>query len=135
MSASQAIVSASDPYVDPRDDTNSDEECPRSTEETEMVSISDEFPDQQVTIGMGQTPGVRAALVEFLKRNNRAFAWSYKGMPEISGEIIIHKLGIEIGFPPVRQKRRTFKPEKYETIRGEVQKLIHIKFIREVRYP
>ena len=28
-----------------------------------------------------------------------------------------------------------FKPEKYEAMRGEVQKLIDIRFIREVRYP
>ena len=100
-----------------------------------MVSILDEFPSREVTIGTGQAPGVRAALVKFLKRNSGAFTWTYKDMLGISSSIVTHRLGIEKGFPPVRQKRRTFKPEKYEAMRGEVQKLIDIKFIREVRYP
>nr|XP_004297909.2 PREDICTED: uncharacterized protein LOC101304378 [Fragaria vesca subsp. vesca] len=88
--ASQAMASPSDPYVDPRDDTDSDEERPGSTEETEMVSVSDEFPDRQVTIGTGQAPGVRAALKTFLKKNSGAFAWTYKDMPGISSGIVTH---------------------------------------------
>ena len=84
-----------------------------------MVSVSDEFLDRQVTIGTGQGPGVRAALVEFLKRNSGAFTWTYKDMPGISSGIVTHKLGIEKGFPPMRQKRRMFKPEKYEAMWGK----------------
>ena len=98
-----------------------------------MVSVPYEFSNRQVTIRTGQAPGVRAALVEFLRRNSRAFAWTYKDMPRILSGIVTHKLGIEKGFPLVRQKRRTFKPEKYEAMRGEVKKLMDIKFIREVR--
>nr|XP_011463608.1 PREDICTED: uncharacterized protein LOC105351324 [Fragaria vesca subsp. vesca] len=100
-----------------------------------MVSVSDEFLDRRVTIGTGQAPGVRAALMSFLKKNSGAFAWTYKDIPGISSGIVAHQLGIEKGSPPVRQKRRTFKPEKYEAMRGEVQKLIDIKFIWEVKYP
>ena len=55
----------------------------------------------------------------FLRRNSRAFVWTYKDMPGISSGIMTHKVGIEKRFPPVRQKRRTFKLEKYEAIRGE----------------
>ncbi|XP_004295300.1 PREDICTED: uncharacterized protein LOC101307475 [Fragaria vesca subsp. vesca] len=133
--ASQAAASPSDPYIDPREDTNSDEERLGSAEETEAVSVSDEFSDRQVTIGTGQAPCVQEALVDFLKRNSGAFTWTYRHMPEISCGIVTHQLGIQKGSPPVRQKRRTFKPEKYEAMRGEVQKLMDIKFIREVRYP
>ena len=129
------MASPSDPFTDPRDNTDSNEERPVSAEDTEMVSVSNEFLDRQVTIGTGQAPGVRAALISFLKKNSGAFAWTYKDMPEISSGIVTHQLGIKKGSHPVRQKRRTFKPGKYEAMRGEVQKLIYIKFIREVRYP
>ena len=90
--ASQATASPSDPYVNLRDDTDSDEERPGSAEETEMIAVSDEFPDRQVTIGTGQGPGVRAALINFLKKNSGAFAWTYKDMPEISSGIVAHQL-------------------------------------------
>ncbi|XP_004295941.1 PREDICTED: uncharacterized protein LOC101299850 [Fragaria vesca subsp. vesca] len=86
--ASQAMASPSDPFADPRDNTDSNEERPVSAEDTEMVSVSDEFLDRQVTIGTGQAPGVRAALISFLKKNSGAFAWTYKDMPEISSGII-----------------------------------------------
>ncbi|XP_004306173.1 PREDICTED: uncharacterized protein LOC101308901 [Fragaria vesca subsp. vesca] len=93
------MASPSDSYVDPRDDTDSDEERPGSAEETEMVSVSDEFPDRRVTIGIGQALRVRAALISFLKKNSGAFAWTYKDMPGISsGKFlghIISRRGIE----------------------------------------
>ena len=60
--------------MDPRDDTDSDEERSGSAGEIEAVSVSYKFPDRQVTIGTGQAPGVRVALVEFLKKNSGAFA-------------------------------------------------------------
>nr|XP_011462142.1 PREDICTED: uncharacterized protein LOC101299850 [Fragaria vesca subsp. vesca] len=88
--ASQAMASPSDPFADPRDNTDSNEERPVSAEDTEMVSVSDEFLDRQVTIGTGQAPGVRAALISFLKKNSGAFAWTYKDMPEISSGIVTH---------------------------------------------
>ena len=69
-------------------------------------------------IGKGQAPAVREALVAFLKRNSTDFAWTYKDIPGISSDIVTHKLDIEKGFPPVGQKRRMFKPEKYEAMRG-----------------
>ncbi|KAL6129668.1 hypothetical protein ACLB2K_073017 [Fragaria x ananassa] len=74
MSASKATTSPSDPYIDPRDDADSDEERPGSVNKTEAVSISDEFPDRKLIIETKQSPGVRVALIDFLKRNSGAFA-------------------------------------------------------------
>ena len=54
LTKSQVIVSPSDPYVDPRDETDSDEEHPSLAGETEMVMVLDEFPDRQVIIGTGR---------------------------------------------------------------------------------
>jgi hypothetical protein len=55
-------------------------------------------------------------------------------MPEIHREVIEHKLGIDPVFKPIKKGRR-YKPERRETIRVEVNKLLEGGFIRSVDYP
>ncbi|KAM2766094.1 hypothetical protein COP1_022053 [Malus domestica] len=56
-------------------------------------------------------------------------------MPEISPDIICHRLSINPKTKPVRHKRRSYDAKWYEAIKAEVEKLKGIGFIREVNYP
>lgn len=56
-------------------------------------------------------------------------------MPDIDPSVIVHKLNVDLGFRPIRQKRRTFAPERNQAIAEEVSKLLAAGFIREVNYP
>ena len=56
-------------------------------------------------------------------------------MPGIDPGVITHHLNICPSFKPVRQKKIVFAPERDNAIKGEVQKLIAAKFLREVYYP
>jgi hypothetical protein len=56
-------------------------------------------------------------------------------MPEILKEVIEHKLGIDPAFKPIKQKERRYTPERRETIRLEVSRLLEVRFIRPVDYP
>ncbi|CAL2277651.1 unnamed protein product [Prunus armeniaca] len=56
-------------------------------------------------------------------------------MPDISPEVIIHKLSISPAYKPMRQKCRSYDAERYEAMRTEVDKLQAIDFIREATYP
>jgi hypothetical protein len=56
-------------------------------------------------------------------------------MPRIPREVIEHKLGIDPAFKPIKQKERRYTPERRETIRVEVNKLLEAGFIRPVDYP
>jgi hypothetical protein len=56
-------------------------------------------------------------------------------MPDISREVIEHKLGIDPSYKPVKQKERRYTPERCETIRQEVNKLLQAGFIRLIDYP
>jgi hypothetical protein len=56
-------------------------------------------------------------------------------MPEIPREVIEHRLGINPAFKPIKQKERRYTPERRETIRVEVNKLLEAEFIRLVYYP
>jgi hypothetical protein len=56
-------------------------------------------------------------------------------MPGIFREVIEHKLEIDPAFKPIKQKERTYTPERHKTIRVEVNKLLEAEFIRPVDYP
>jgi hypothetical protein len=62
------------------------------------------------------------------------FAWQISDMPGIPREVIEHKLGIDPAFKPIKQKERRYTPERRETIRLEVNKLLEAGFISPVDY-
>ena len=56
-------------------------------------------------------------------------------MPGINPLVMIHRLNVSPSFPPIRQKKRVFAPERDRAIAEEVCKLQEVSFIREVYYP
>ncbi|CAL8168084.1 unnamed protein product [Prunus armeniaca] len=56
-------------------------------------------------------------------------------MPDISSDIISHRLSINLVVRFVRHKHRTYDLERYEAMKAEVDKLSSIGFIKEVDYP
>jgi hypothetical protein len=56
-------------------------------------------------------------------------------MPRILSEVIEHKVDIDPVFKPIKQKERRYTPERRETIRLEVNRLLEVGFIRPVNYP
>ena len=56
-------------------------------------------------------------------------------MPRINPSVMVHRLNVSPSFPPIRQKKRVFAPERDQAIVEEVRKLQEASFIREVYYP
>jgi hypothetical protein len=56
-------------------------------------------------------------------------------MSVIHRNVIEHKLGIDSVFKSIKQKKRRYTPERRETIRLEVNRLLEAGFIRPVDYP
>jgi hypothetical protein len=56
-------------------------------------------------------------------------------MPGIHREVIEYKLDIDPAFKPIKQNERRYTPERRETIRVEVNKLLEAMFIRPIDYP
>ena len=48
--------------------------------------------------------------------------------------VITHRLNVNPFFKPVKQRRRSFAPERQKAINEEVDKLLQAKVIREVEY-
>ena len=56
-------------------------------------------------------------------------------MSGIDPTVITHKLNTNPSFKPVKQKRRSFAPERQKAINEEADKLLQAGAIREVEYP
>ena len=56
-------------------------------------------------------------------------------MPRIDSQLITHKLNIDPTRNTIKQKKRSFTPERQEAIKHEVEKLLEVGFIEEIQYP
>ena len=70
-----------------------------------------------------------------MKKNLNTFAWAAEDMPESDISITCHELNIDPTFKPVKQKRRKLGPERASAVNDEVEKLLKVGSITEVRYP
>ena len=67
-------------------------------------------------VGSTLTEKEREEMVTFLRKNMDVFAWQPSDMPGIDAEVICHKLHIDKGFKPVKQKSRRAAPKKAKTV-------------------
>ena len=74
-------------------------------------------------IGTLASPMIHQALTTFLKDNWNVFTWSHEDMPRIDLSVMVHRLNVLPFFPPVRQKKQVFTPERDQAIAEEVHKL------------
>lgn len=54
-----------------------------------------------------------AELVMYIRDNFDIFTWSATNMSEISPELIIHKLDMDLAFRSMRQKKSSFASDKW----------------------
>ncbi|XP_050278099.1 uncharacterized protein LOC126719608 [Quercus robur] len=104
-------------------------------EALETVELVEGEANKTTKIGTTLSLEMRTRLIQFLKENLDVFAWSHKDMPGIAPEVIQHKLNVNPKWKPVRQRRRTFAPERDQAVTEEVTKLLTAGFIRQVYYP
>ena len=92
-------------------------------EKLEEIPLDSSDPGRATKIGTLANPAIRQGLITFLRGNRDVFVWSHKDMPGIDPSVMVHKLNVSPSFPPVRQKKRVFAPERDRAIVEEVRKL------------
>ena len=107
---------------------------PEPLEELEPVPLDDD-PEHLAYIGSKLTKDLKSPLTHFLRQNKDVFAWKQANMGGIDPTVITHRLNVSPSFKPVKQKRRSFAPERQKSINEEVGKLNQAGAIREVEYP
>ena len=107
---------------------------PEPSEELEPVSLDDD-PEHLAYIGSKLAEDLKSPLTHFFRQNKDVFTWKQADMGGIDPTIITHRLNVIPSFKPVKQKRRSFAPERQKAINEEVGKLLQVGAIREVEYP
>ena len=70
-------------------------------EALEIVVLAEDKTTKTTRIGTTLSPGMRAKLIQFLKKNLDVFTWSHEDMSGISPEVIQHKLNVNPKRKPV----------------------------------
>ena len=133
-SASMKQKTVDNIYLDELDMHDEVHTRPEPSEELESVSLDDE-PEHLAYIDSKLTKDPRNSLTNFLRQNKDVFAWKQADMGGIDPTLITHRLNVCPSFKSVKQKRRSFTPERQKSINEEVGKLLQAGAIREVEYP
>ena len=107
---------------------------PAPSEELEPVKLDDQ-PEHLVYIGSKLAEDIRSPVIRFLEQNMEVFAWKQEDMGGVNPAVITHRLNVNPSFKSVKQKRRSFAPERQKAINEKVGKLLQAKAIKEVEYP
>ena len=84
---------------------------PEPSEELEPVSLDDD-PEHLAYIGSKLAKDLKSLLTQFLRQNQDVFAWKQADMGGIDPTVITHRLNVSPSFKPIKQKRRSFVPER-----------------------
>ena len=133
-SASMKQKSVDNIYMDELDMRDEVLTRPEPSGELESVSLDDD-PEHLAYIGSKLTKDLKSLLTQFLRHNKDVFAWKQADMGGIDPTIITHRLNASPSFKPIKQKRRSFTPERQKAINEKVGKLLQAGAIREVDYP
>ena len=133
-SASMKQKAVDNIYLDELEMSDKVNTRPEPSEELEPVPLDDN-PEHLAYIGSKLAEDLRSLLTHFLRQNKDVFAWTQADMGGIDPVIITHRLNVSPSFKPVKQKRRSFAPERQKAINEEVGKLLQAGAIREVEYP
>ncbi|KAL0439220.1 UNVERIFIED_CONTAM: Transposon Tf2-11 polyprotein [Sesamum latifolium] len=105
-----------------------------TVDELKEVNLGNIKDPQPIYTSASLTREEDETYITLLHEFKDVFAWSYKKMPGLDPKVAVH-LSVKKGARPAKQSHRRFRPELIPLIEGEVNKLIEVGFIREVRYP
>ena len=86
----------------------------------------EEEGEKTVKISKNLSEKERGKLVDLLKEYKDVFAWSYQEMPDLSPNLVTHKLKVDPNAKPVKQPPRKYRLDVEEKIKLEVQKLLKV---------
>nr|GEW97689.1 zinc finger, CCHC-type [Tanacetum cinerariifolium] len=92
-------------------------------EERVKVAINPKYPKQTVMIGSTLTEGGRNKLCGLLQRNLDIFDWKPADMTGFPRHIVEHRLNVQKGCSPIRQKKRGQTADRNQAIQEEAKNL------------
>jgi len=71
-------------------------------EALEMINLGTKEDKKEIKIGASLDPAVKKQIIELLKEYVDVFAWSYRDMPGLDTDIVMHRLPLKPECPPVK---------------------------------
>ncbi|KAK3022983.1 hypothetical protein RJ639_046687 [Escallonia herrerae] len=102
-------------------DLREDTKIQRGESVENLVSI-EVYPREEkktVWIGSNLKANTKLELVNLLRTYADVFAWTAADTPGIDPKVITHRLNVDPSKKPIKQKKRTFAPERHEKIEEE----------------
>ena len=87
-----------------------------------------------VNISTALTENEERKLLEILRKNNEAIAWSIEDLKGISPSIYMHKILLEDNAKTSIEHQRRLNPVMKDVVRKEVLKWLNAGFINEISY-
>ena len=84
--------------------TQENQEMKPHWEEIEIVNLGVGEERKEVKVGTGMTTSVWDELVVLLQNYQDIFAWSYQDMPGLNPDNVQHRLPLNPGCSPIKQK-------------------------------
>ncbi|KAI3456919.1 hypothetical protein Pfo_013582 [Paulownia fortunei] len=106
-----------------------------TVDELKEINLGDVDSSRPIYISALLAIDEERAYLKLLYKFKDVFAWSYKEMPGLDSKVAVYHLSVKKGARPVKQAQCQFRPELVPLIEAEVNKLIEVGFIREVKYP
>ncbi|GAA0175466.1 hypothetical protein LIER_28633 [Lithospermum erythrorhizon] len=106
----------------------------KPNEELENVPFKREVKEKAFRIGTNLEGKHRLELISLVREYEDVFAWGPEDMPGIDPEVAIHRLYVDSESLPIKQKKRNFSGEKNVVIREEIQALLKVKAIGELKF-
>ncbi|XP_074328002.1 uncharacterized protein LOC141665915 [Apium graveolens] len=91
-------------------------------------------PEKVTYIGASLDKPLKGQLTTFLQKNSDVFSWTTADIPRIDPNLITHTMNVDPTRKVVKQKKRTYAPDRLEAIKQEVEKLPEAGFIEDVQF-
>ena len=101
----------------------------------DTINLGTKEDKKKVNVGANLEPGVKERLFHLLHEYVEVFAWSYKDMPRLDADIMVHRLPTKEDCPPVKKKVCRMRPYMSEKIKAEVMKQFNAGFLDVTSYP
>ena len=90
---------------------------------------------KEVKIGANLEDNIKNRLIQMFHDYVEIFAWSYKYMPGLDADIVVHHLPMKESCPPIKQKVSCMCLEMSENIKDEVMKQFNPGLLAFTSYP
>ncbi|XP_039007851.1 uncharacterized protein LOC120135691 [Hibiscus syriacus] len=104
-------------------------------EPIEILNLGFDVDKNDVKIGTTLSDKGLQNLIKLLQEYKDVFSWSYKDMPGLDTELVVHKLPIRPECKPLQQKLRIMKPKILLKVKEEVKKKFDARFLKVAKYP